>query len=127
MAKSEEIERLEKSIRDAYTKIVTVFSNIEAISREIELLANKEKELEENIKCLKKEKVVAVAQEFKKSKQDLKKISAKMSILDSDKKHFLKVSETIQDFIEKCKKELEKIQNLNKDNVLQFKNKGKNE
>lgn len=127
MAKSEDIEKLEKSIRDAYTKIVTVLSNIEAISKEIELLSNKEKELEENIKCLKKNKVVTVAQEFKKSKLDLKKISAKMLILDSDKKHFLKVSENIQEFVEKAKKELEKLQNINTNNVLQFKNKGKNE
>lgn len=127
MAKAEDIERLEKSIRDAYTKIVTVLSNIEAISREIELLANKEKELEENIKCLKKDKVAILIQEFKKSKKELERISAKISILDSDKKHFLKVSESIQDFIQKSKKELEKIHNLNTNNVIQFKKKGKNE
>ena len=127
MARDEDIEKLEKTIQDAYTKIITVMSNIEAITKEIELLSNKEKELEENIKCLKKNKVTVIIHEFKKSKQDLKKISAKISILDSDKNHFLKVSKNIEEFIDKAREQIEKIKNSNLNNVVEFKKREKNE
>ena len=125
MSRTDDIQNLEKSITEAYAKMITVLSNIEAISKEIDLLSNKEKELEENIKYLKEKKIVTVAQEFKKSKQDLKKISSKISILDSDKKHFLKVSQSIQEFIDKIRIQIEKMEYINTNNVIQFKKRDK--
>ena len=121
MNKPEEISRLNRALIDAEVKIKTIFSNIEALSKEIKILCDAENSLEENLKCLKKNKIIAVAQEFKKSKEELKKIKSRIAMLTNDKTHFVKVSVDTQDFIDKTKAQITKLHGTEENNVLQFK------
>jgi predicted nucleic acid-binding Zn-ribbon protein len=124
MNKTEDISKLDRSIKDAEIRMKTVLNNVEALTKEIDLLTNQEKSLEENIKCLKKKRIIAIAQEFKKTKDELRRIHSRILILSNDKEHFIKTSKDMQDFINKTQKELEKLQNTSDNNVLQF-NRGK--
>jgi predicted nucleic acid-binding Zn-ribbon protein len=125
MSKLENITKLDRAIKDAEIRIRTVLVNVEALTKEIDLLSSKAKTLEENVKCLKQNRIIAVAQEFKKSKEELYRTRSRITTLGNDREHFLKSSDDMKAFIEKTKKELEKLTNDNDNNVLQFKGKDK--
>lgn len=120
MSKTDDISRLDRSIKDAEIRINTLLSQVESYKKELDILLNKEKLLEENVKCLKKNRIIAIAQEFKKAKSELKITRDRITLLSNDKDHFLKSSEDMKTFIEKTKQELTRLQNLNDNNVLQF-------
>ena len=120
MGKTEDIAKLDRTVKDTEIRITTVLANVDALVKEINTLYNKEQELEENVKCLKKNRIIAIAQEFKKSKEELERIRARIIMLNNDKEHFLKSSENMRTFIQDTQKQLEKLQNSSDNNVLQF-------
>lgn len=120
MSKTEDIAKLDRSIKDADIRVNTILANVEAFNKEISILNGKAKEIEENLTCLKKNRVIAVAQEFKKAKDELKAINNKIIALRNDKEHLLKNIEDMRNFIKKTQTELDKLQNANDNNVLQF-------
>jgi predicted nucleic acid-binding Zn-ribbon protein len=120
MSKAEDITRLDRAIKDAQIRIRTILTNVEALNKEIDILATKGSNLEENVKCLKKNKIIAMAQEFKKSKDELKRIHVRIITLTNDRDRFVKTSDDMQQFIEKTQKDLDKLQDSNNNNVLQF-------
>jgi predicted nucleic acid-binding Zn-ribbon protein len=120
MSKSEDITRLDRAIKDATIRIRTVLTNVDAHTKEIDLLYNQEKALEENVKCLKKKRIIAVAKEFKKSKEELECIRSRITILSNDRTHFLQIAEDMKAFIDKTKQELDRLEGTNDNNVLQF-------
>ena len=120
MGKTEDIAKLDRTVKDTEIRITTVLANVDALVKEINTLYNKEQELEENVKCLKKNRIIAIAQEFKKSKEELERIRARIIMLNNDKEHFLKSSENMRTFLQDTQKQLEKLQNNSDNNVLQF-------
>lgn len=100
-------------------RIKTVESNIVALDKEIASLTSLERTLKDNIACLKKQSIIAIAQEFRKAKDDLKSAKVKIASLSNDKDHFKKVSKDMAVFLEKSRKELSKLESNN--NVLNFK------
>jgi len=120
MDKSEDISKLDRAIKDAEIRIKTILVNIDAIAKEIDLLSNQEKTLEDNIRCLKKSRIIAIAQEFKKSKVELQRIKTKTLSLRNEKEHFTKTTNDMENFIKENKKRLDKLQSNNENNVLQF-------
>lgn len=125
MAKIEDLDKLTKSIKDAEETKKGILSNFNAFSKEIDIFSAKEKELEENIKCLKKNRIIAIAQEFKKSKAELAKIRTKILSLNNDREHLKKSCDSLDTFIKNTHAEIDKVQKAIDNNVLQF-NRGKN-
>lgn len=119
MGKTEDLDRLSQTIEDAEKRVKTIQDSIDAINRELSTLSTFESTLEENIRCLKRKQIIAIAQEFKKTKEELKKTRIKMSGLRNDKEHFIKASKDVHNLIKKTKEDLEKLQKTT--NVLNFK------
>lgn len=125
MGREEEQAKIDRAIKDAEVRIRTFQTNIDAIDKEISIVSLSEKALEENVKCLKTKRIIAIAQEYKKAKEDLKKTQNRLLILRNDREHFNKALCNIEDLLKQSKKELDKLQNSVDNNVLSFKSRRK--
>lgn len=121
MSKQVELEKLDRSIKDGEIRLRTAKTNIEALDKEIDSLSSLEIQLEENVKCLKKNNVVAIATEFKKAKEDLAKTKARLIALKNDRELFKKSAKDIETFTNKAKEDIEKLQKTGDNNVLRGK------
>lgn len=70
---------------------------------------------------MKKNKIVTLAQEFKKAKEDLKKTKIKLTQLKSDKMINEKAHKELSFMLEKNKEAYDKLAQQNENNVLQGK------
>ena len=118
MGKQEEMVKLDRSIKDAEVKLRTFNLNNDTIQKEIEFLLNLESQLEDNIKYLKNIKIIALAAEYKKAKEDLKKTKNRISQLKIDIAVSEKATKEIKSFIEKSKEAYDKLTKPNENNVL---------
>lgn len=125
MGREEEQAKIDRAIKDAEIRIRTVQTSIDAIDKEIGIVSLAEKALEDNVKCLKTKRIIAIAQEYKKAKEELKKIQNRLLILRNDREHFNKSLSNITDLLKQSKKELDKLQNIGDSNVLSFKSRRK--
>ena len=123
MSKSDEIAKLDRAVKDAEIRLRTLVTNVDALTKEIDVLSNQEKVLDDNVKCLKKNKIIAIAQEFKKSKEELAKVRSRITFLTNDRDYYVKSSNDIKDFIKETNKSIEILKSSNSNNVLQFRNK----
>lgn len=121
MGKQEELERLDRTLKDCDVRLRTVKMNIDSLTKEIDTLADLETQLEQNVKCLKKKNIIAIATEFKKAKEDLAKTRIRSIALKNDREQFKKASDEVEWTIKKSKEELEKIQKIGDNNVLRGK------
>lgn len=119
MSKTSDLDKLNQVIEDAEKRIKTLQGSIDAINKEIATLITFEITLEQILKNLKRTQVIAIAQEFKKTKEELKKTRQKMGELSNDKEHFIKASKDVHNLIKRTKEDLEKLQKSS--NVLSFK------
>ena len=120
MGKQEELEKHDRAVKDGEIRLRTVKTNIEVLNREIETLSALEMQLEENVRCLKKKNIVAIAAEFKKAKADLTKTKVRLLALQNDREHFKKSIANLESVMEKSKEEIVKLKNGD-NNVLRGK------
>lgn len=121
MSKATEIDKLDRSIRDGEIRIRTVQSNIDQLTKEIETLSDLEKQLEENVKQLKKKKITVIATEFKKAKEDLAKTKVRLTHLGNERENFKKSAENAKKVMEQAREAMEKLKKTDDNNVLQGK------
>lgn len=121
MGRPEDLVKLDQIIKEAEQRIKTLQANIDASNKELNTLSTYEQTLEENIKCLKRKQIIAIAQEFKKSKEELKKTRTRIAMLNSDKGHYVRSSKDVHAFIKIKEEELERLQKSADCNVLAFK------
>lgn len=121
MGKQEELEKLDRTLKDGEIRLRTVKVNIDSLTKEIDTLAELEKQLEQNLKCLKKRNIIAIATEFKKAKEDLVKTRVRAIALKNDREQFKKSSDEVEWVMKKAREELEKLQKLGDNNVLRGK------
>lgn len=118
MSKQNELDRLDRSIKDGDIRLRTVKVNIECLSREINILSQVESELIDNIKFLKQNKVIAMAGEYKKAKEDLAKTVIRLVALMNDREHFRKAASNVEEMIAKAKEDIDKIKRDGENNVV---------
>jgi seryl-tRNA synthetase len=118
VVKKEEILRLEQLIKDAELRSGTFKIQIETIQKELDSLYTVEKQLEDNIKYLKRTKIVALASEYKKAKNDLKKTKLRLGFLKSDRTNNDKAYKDTINTLEKIKESYIKLTKENENNVL---------
>jgi peptidoglycan hydrolase CwlO-like protein len=109
MAKADELEKNSATIHDANKRLAQVTKLVYDIDQEIVYLQNCIETLEENIKCLKKNRIIAMATEFKKAKNDLETARNRVGLLKKDRDTSVKALRHTELFI---KKAIENYQNL---------------
>lgn len=117
MGKQADLEKLDRTIKDGQIRLQTVKTNIESLSREIAVLDELEIQLNLNLQCLKEKKIIAIATEFKKAKEDLAKTKVRRIALSNDREHFKKAAAEVEIVMKKAREELEEL-NKEGDNVL---------
>jgi chromosome segregation ATPase len=121
MGKQEEITKFDRAIKDTELRLRTFNLNIDVIQKEIDFLTNKIKQLEENIGYLKGIKIITIATEYRKIKEDLKKDKTRLSHLKIDITSNKKAHKELELILKNYKKTYEKLVDDNKNNVLQGK------
>ena len=110
MSKAEDILKLEREVKNGEIRFLTVKANIEMLDKEVGSLTTLQGQLEENLACLKKKNIIAIATEFKKVKEELVKIKARSIIVRNDRETFRKAAKQAEEAIAKAKEALEKAQ-----------------
>lgn len=85
MNKRQEIEKAERSVANAKDELLVIGIRLSAIEREIDVYLLYEVQLIENINILKRQKIVALAQEYKRAKHELSMIRAKLVMAYNDR------------------------------------------
>ena len=121
MSHTEELKILDRTIRDSEIRIRTLQTNIDAIEKELLNVVSLKQILEDNIKCLKANKIIAVANEYKKIKEELKRVTHRIETLSYDKTRFCILIKDVESLLKKSNIDFEKMKNAGNENVLQFK------
>ena len=121
MNRTEDLAKLDRNIKDCENRLKTFNSNVDTIQKEIDFLAQIETQLESNISYLKKIKIVTLAQEYKKAKEDLKKTKIRLTQLKSDKTINEKAHKELSYLFQKNKEAYDKLAEQNDNNILQGK------
>jgi uncharacterized protein (DUF3084 family) len=116
--KQDELTRIAQNIKDCENRLKTFSSNIETIQKEIDFLLNLESQLQANIIILKKIKIVTLATEYKKAREDLKKTKIKLTQLKSDKTINEKAHKELEYLLQKNKEAYDKLAKQGENNVL---------
>lgn len=121
MSRQTDLEKIDRNIKDAEIRLKTFDLNIGTIQKEIDFLSNVENQLQTNITFLKKHKIVTLAQEYKKAREDLKKTKIRLTQLKSDRTINEKAHKELGYMLEKNKEAYDKLAQINENNVLQGK------
>lgn len=118
MSKIQEIDKLDKAIKDAEIRLKSIRTSIEQIDKEIAVLTPLKLQLEQNLEFLKKNDTVPIAQEYKKSKSELNRTSIRLSAITWDRGKAFDASVAIDNIIDKFKSDREKLVIKSENNIL---------
>jgi hypothetical protein len=121
VSRAADIQKLDRYIKDCEIRLSTFKVNATTIKKEIDFLMKVEEQLQGNITFLKKIKIVTLAEEYKKAKEDLKRIKTKLTQLKSDEIINERAQKEILFLIEKNKEAYDKLIRQDENNVLQGK------
>jgi chromosome segregation ATPase len=118
MGKTDELERALSTIKDAENRLLNVRKICGDLDQEISYLINMIDMLCANIKCLKRNRIIAMAKEFKKAKTDLETANTRLSLLRTDQASANKALKHTERFIQKAKENYGKLLRSFDNNVV---------
>jgi len=118
MSKIEELDKLDKAIKDADIRLKSIQAAIEGIDKEISVLAPRKSELEKNLEFHKKSGTVPLAHEYKKSKAEFTKIKVRLNLITSDRLKAIDACKQVEEIIDKFKRDHMELLRTSEDNVL---------
>lgn len=118
MGKQDDLTKLYRTIKDAEVRLNVLSLNMATIQKEVNFLVNMEAQLEENVMYLKSIKIIALATEYKRTKEDLKKTKTRLSHLRTDMASNQKASKDLEALLEKYKENYDKLSKDSENNVL---------
>ena len=118
MTKTQQIDQLDRAIRDSDIRLYSVKSNIDNISKEVEGLSIRKNELEQNLDFLKQEDTIPLAQVYKKVKSELAKINSRLNIITSDRAKAQNAATEIEYIIAKLKRDHAALIISSENNIL---------
>jgi chromosome segregation ATPase len=121
MNKLDELDKLDRAIKDSSIRLKSIQSAIEQIDKEIAILQPRKNELEQNIEFLKKKDTIPIAQEYKKSKAELTKVKTRLTAITGDRCKADDACHQIEEIIEKFKKDHARLIISSDDNILEGK------
>jgi chromosome segregation ATPase len=119
MNKKVELEIADRAIKDAEIRLRTIKLHLEALEKEIDALSALEAQLEENFKYLKKNKVIALASEFKRTKEELRKVKSFLVMRRNDGDAHRKACKAAVDYLGFCKEKYDQLIKRGENNVVQ--------
>jgi predicted nucleic acid-binding Zn-ribbon protein len=123
VGRTDDLEKIEKDIKDTETRLKTLKTSMEALDLEIKKITTLEHVLIDNVKILKKQQVIAIAKEFGHAKDELKKVRARLVDLENDRQHFYKVYKEIREILKSSQLQFSKMISESKNNVIRFRRK----
>lgn len=121
MNRREQLDQLDRSIKDAEIRLKSIQTTIEGIDKEIAILQPRKNELEQNIEFLKKKDTIPIAQEYKKSKLELIKTKTRLTAIAGDRCKADDACCQIEEIIEKFKRDYARLIISSDDNILEGK------
>jgi chromosome segregation ATPase len=118
MGKDREIADANRAIANAEVSRAEISEEVQKIDKEIFHLNTTEALLINNINYLKKNKVIAMAREFKKASDDLKMARTRLNILKNDQKTAKKALENAEKLLQQLRKKHITLLRSYSDNVL---------
>ena len=118
MSKTEELDKLDKAIKDADIRLKSIQNNIEQLDKEISVLTPCLTELEKNITFLKKSSTIPLAHEFRKNKTELSKVKARLILICADRKRADEAVKQVMEIIDKFKRDYYNLIKTSENNVL---------
>lgn len=120
MGRTDDLTKIDLAIKETEARLKTLQINIDALDLEIKKFLDFENTLLENVKVLKTRRVIAIAQEFKKSKEELKRVKGRLVVLRNDREHFNKVFKDTDDVLKGMQAQQKKMLTDGENNVLSF-------
>lgn len=121
MNRNAEIETSVRNIKNAEIRLNTISTRLEMLSKEIETLDSLENSLEQNFKYLKKNKVVALAFEYKKVKNDLARIRNLMVFTKNERENAKKDFRETEKTLNACRISHDKLLKSFEKNIIKGK------
>ena len=118
MNKTEELDKLDKAIKNAEASQKSIQINIDQLSKEINILSQQKNELEENLEFHKRVGIIPIAHEYGKSKKELAKIVNRLNLVVADHKKFVQGLLDVQEIIAKFKRDYADLSGTNDNNVI---------
>ena len=118
VSKIDQLDQLDKAIKDAHIKYKSIETNIEQIDKEIAVLSPRKSELEQNIEFHKSAGTVPIAHEYKKAKAELSKVTARLIFITADQKKAREACKQIEQIVEKLKRDHTALLKTSDDNIL---------
>jgi len=120
VGRTDDLTKIDLAIKETEARLKTLQINIDALDLEIKKFLDFENTLLENVKVLKTRRVIAIAQEFKKSKEELKRVKGRLVVLRNDREHFNKVFKDTDDVLKGMQAQQKKMLTDGENNVLSF-------
>jgi len=118
VGKQDDIDKLDRAIKDAEIKLKSIQANIEQIDNEINALSPRKKELESNIEFHKRTSTIPIAQEYKKAKEELTKTNVRLTFITKGRIDASKAAKDVEDIIQKFKNDYHNLLKTGDNNVL---------
>lgn len=119
MSKIEELDKLDRAIKDAEVNLKSIQTKTELMAKEIAVLGPRKNELEQNIQFHKRAGSIPIAHEYRKSKQELTKVKGRLTLITLDHSKALQAIKDVEQIIEKFKRDYDSLSKTSENNVLQ--------
>ena len=126
MTKIEEMDKLDKDIKNADISLKSIQCHIEQVDKEISALGPRKHDLEQNIEFHKMSGTVPLAHEYKKAKKELLQIKARLIMITNDRRKAKEACSDIELIIERYKREYAKLLESGDNNVVRVRFGGRN-
>lgn len=119
MSKIEELDKLDRAIKDAEVNLKSIQTKTEIIAKEIAVLGPRKNELEQNIQFHKRAGSIPIAHEYRKAKLELGKVKGRLALITLDHTKSLQAIKDVAEIIEKFKRDYNALSKTSENNVLQ--------
>jgi len=107
MSNLADIEKIQTTLRLMEERLAAVRGGLHNVERDIDILSTHAAQLNRNVHYLKRKKVIALASEYKKVKEELTTVNTRLAALRSDRENFRTVYARAEVEMFKLKEELD--------------------
>lgn len=120
MGALEEITKADRDVKDAEIRVATIKTAVAVLDSKLDELIALRDQRKENLDCLKQDKIVAMAKEYKKIKEELAILKEQIILKSNEREDIKKALKKNEDVLEEAK-DLHKWLTKKTNNVLTLK------
>lgn len=121
MSRQQELDRLDRAIKDADIRLKSIKNSLEVIDKEINQLTVLEVDLEQNLTILKQKRIIAMAAEYRKAKLELERSKSRLAMLKVNRNNAQAAFDEMDKFLLESREAYAKILKEANNNVLKGK------